>query len=299
MKKSSGEKIFNVFNISFLIILSVTWLYPFLNILAISLNDAKDTLRGGITVFPRVFTLINYQIVFGGSNIMHALFISSARTLIGTLATLFCTSMVAYVFTKKGLLFKKGIITYFLIPMFISGGLIPYFLVIKTLGLMNNFLVYIIPGLFDFYSAIIIRVYFQSNIHESISESAFLDGATDFTVFFKIYVPLSKPILAAMALFIGVSFWNEWMASMLYCANNHNLWTLQYLLQKLVMEAQNALNYATTTGKILHRNINADAITPQSITYATLLVATIPIICIYPFLQRYFISGIMLGSIKG
>jgi len=299
MARTASQRVFGIFNIVFLGILAFVCLYPYINILAISFNDGKDAVLGGITFFPRKFTLINYSVVFNSNNIFGSLAFSCLRTLVGTVLTLLCTAMGAYVFTKKDLLFKNGIITYFLIPMFLNGGLIPYFLVVKSLGLMNNFFVYILPVIFDFYSAIIMRVYFQANIPESLSESAYLDGATDFAIFFRVYLPLSKPMLAAIALFIGVAAWNDWFTTMLFCNQNQSLWTLQYLLQRLVMETQNAMNMALkmshSSGKYNIQNL----VTPQTITYATLVVATVPILIVYPFLQKYFVSGMMLGSIKG
>lgn len=299
MKKSVGARTFDMLNIVFLVSFCAICLYPFLNILAISFNEGSDAAMGGITLWPRKFTLVNYQVVFAGSDILYAFFFSASMTVVRTVAVLLCTSMGAYALTKKNFPWRTGVITYFLIPMFIGGGLVPYFLVIKTLGLMNNFLVYILPLLFDFYSAIIMRVYFDYNIHESLSESAYIDGATDFGIFFRIYIPLSKPMLAAIALFIGVAAWNDWYTTLLFCGNTRQLWTLQYLLQRLVMQTEQARQMADLmtqkTGQMIKKNV----ITPQTITYATLMIATVPIVIVYPFLQKYFIKGMMLGSIKG
>ena len=220
-------------------------------------------------------------------------------TIIATVSQLLITSAAAYALTKKDLMFKKVIISIFLIPMFIGGGLIPYYLLIRTLGLINNFLVFILPGLFNFYYAIIMRVYFQSNIPESLYESAYLDGANDLYIYFKLVLPLSKPMLAAVALFIGVGAWNDWMTPMLYCNNAHNLWTLQFILQKLVTQAQATIQLITRSRHAVNQQAIDNMITPQTITYATLIVATLPILLIYPFLQKYFVSGIMIGSVKG
>jgi putative aldouronate transport system permease protein len=220
-------------------------------------------------------------------------------TIIATVSQLLITSAAAYALTKKDLMFKKVIISIFLIPMFIGGGLIPYYLLIRTLGLINNFLVFILPGLFNFYYAIIMRVYFQSNIPESLYESAYLDGANDLYIYFKLVLPLSKPMLAAVALFIGVGAWNDWMTPMLYCNNAHNLWTLQFILQKMVTQAQAMIQLITRSRHAVNQQAIDNMITPQTITYATLIVATLPILLIYPFLQKYFVSGIMIGSVKG
>ena len=301
MKRSLSENIFQIFLVLFFLVFSVTVLYPFLNILAISLNDGQDAALGGITIFPRKFTLINYLIVFSSNDILRAFIFSVIMTVTKTTVLLFFTSAGAYALMKKNLVFKSTIVTIFLIPSFISGGMIPYYLVIRNLHLMNNFLVYIIPALFDFYSAIIMRVFFQSNIPESLLESAYLDGASDFSVYFRIILPLSKPVLAAMALFMGVGAWNDWGTTMFYCSTTKSLWTLQFLLQRLVIASQAAMQLAQSAAR---NRLSADKqvqnlVTPQTITYATLMVATIPIVVIYPFLQKYFVSGLMLGSIKG
>lgn len=297
--RSTGEKVFNIFNVSFLILFCVTTLYPFLNILAISLNDGMDASLGGITIFPRKFTFFNYKLVFQSDDILRTLLFSAAMTVTRTVLALLVTSAAAYVLTKKDLIFKKGLTTFFLIPMYIGGGLIPYYIIVKSLGLMNNFLVYVFPYLFDFFFALIMRVYFQTNINESIYESAYLDGANDIYIFFKIVLPLSKPMLAAVALFIGVGAWNDWYTTMLFCTNSSKLWTLQFLLQKLVMQIDAATQLAK---RVLHStgSVSGESlITPQTITYATLMVATIPIMLVYPFLQKYFVSGMMIGSVKG
>ncbi len=299
MRRSTGEKVFNVVNIVVLTALCVTTLYPFLNILAISFNDGRDAMLGGITVFPRKFTLFNYEVVFRSGDVFSAFLFSVGITLGRTLIIVFTTAAGAYSLMKKDLLFKKSLILFFLIPMFITGGLVPYYLLIRTLGLMNNVLVYLLPITFDFYNAVIMRVYFQSNIPESLIESAYLDGADDFRILSRIVLPLSKPLLAAMMLFIGVWAWNDWMTTMLFCSNKPGLWTLQYLLQRLVMQTNAALKLAMTMAAKSGKPIDQSLITPQTITYATLIVATVPIVVIYPFLQKHFVAGIMLGSVKG
>ncbi len=299
MKRSLGEKAFNVFNIAFLVLFCISTMYPLLNILAISLNEGKDAMLGGITIFPRKFTLFNYEVVFRSGEIFGAFLFSVFVTILRTVVILLTTAAGAYSLTKKDLIFKKSLLTFFLIPMFISGGLVPYYLLIRSLGLMNNILVYILPITFDFYNAIIMRVYFQANIPESLVESAYLDGATDFGILARIVLPLSKPMLAAMALFIGVWAWNDWMTTMLFCSSQPKLWTLQFLLQRLVMQTNAALKMAMTVASKSGKPMDQNLVTTQTITYATLMVATLPIVVIYPFLQKYFVSGLMLGSVKG
>lgn len=299
MRRSAGEKIFNVLNILILSAMCVTTLYPFLNILAISFNDGRDAMLGGITVFPRKFSLFNYEMVFRSGDVLGAFFFSVGITLARTLIIVFTTAAGAYALTKRDLLFKRSLITFFLIPLFLTGGLVPYYLLIRSLGLMNNVLVYLLPITFDFYNAVIMRVYFQSNIPDSLIESAYLDGADDFRILGRIILPLSKPLIAAMLLFIGVWAWNDWMTTMLFCSNDTRLWTLQYLLQRLVMQTNAALKLAMTVAAKSGKPIDQALITPQTITYATLIVATVPIVVIYPFLQKHFVAGIMLGSVKG
>lgn len=235
-KRSLGDSIFSITNGIFMLLVMVVTLYPFLNTIAVSFNNGLDTIRGGIYLWPREWTLQNYVSVFQNPNLTQAAFVSVARTVVGTVVQLFCTAMLAYVLSRKEYMFNKLVTTLFVMTMYFSGGLIPGYMLIKQVGLLNSFWVYIIPGLIGVFNMIVIRTYIQG-LSEGLIESAKMDGAGDFRIFMRIVLPLSKPVLATVALFIAVGQWNSWFDSMLYTAGNRNLTTLQYELMKLLSSA--------------------------------------------------------------
>lgn len=234
--RSLGDSIFSITNGIFMLLVMVVTLYPFLNTIAVSFNNGLDTIRGGIYLWPREWTLQNYVSVFQNPNLTQAAFVSVARTVVGTVVQLFCTAMLAYVLSRKEYMFNKLVTTLFVMTMYFSGGLIPGYMLIKQVGLLNSFWVYIIPGLIGVFNMIVIRTYIQG-LSEGLIESAKMDGAGDFRIFMRIVLPLSKPVLATVALFIAVGQWNSWFDSMLYTAGNRNLTTLQYELMKLLSSA--------------------------------------------------------------
>jgi len=304
-KLTVGDWIFNTVNVILMLIIVVATLYPFLNAFAISLNDADDTTRGGITIYPRVFTLRNYELIFENPKIYTAYMITISRTVIGTILGLLFTATLAFGMAHRNLVGRRFYTILCLIPMYFGGGLIPYYFLVRSLGLMNSFWVYIIPGLVGIWNMILMRTYFQG-IPEALEESARIDGASYFTVFFKIILPISKPILATIALFIGVGHWNSWFDANIFITKQE-LKPMQNVLLQIISEARfaeqlaRAATSAGGTGTTLDagnigRNIKVNV---RSITMATMIVTVIPIIMVYPFLQRYFIQGIMIGSLKG
>ncbi len=298
VRKSIGEKVFTVFNVLIMVILCVVTLYPYINQLAVSFNDGKDTLFGGITIFPRKFTWVNYITVFSNSGFTNSLIISVLRVVVGTALGLILITGAAYAVTKKDLPGKNIVISFLIVPTFISSGLIPVLILYKYLHLMNNFLVYILPAAFGFFYMIIIRTYMQS-IPSSLQESAIIDGANEVQILLKIMLPLSMPVMATVALWLGVSHWNDWV-SPLYFVTKKNLYPLQYIMYKVVKEAEllNELASMSIMSSENSGNINAVKVTPESVKAATIIVATLPIVMLYPFLQKYFIKGVMIGAIK-
>ena len=290
-KRSTKDIVFDTIIAIFLIIFVIITLYPIINTLAVSFNDGIDSVRGGIHLWPRIFTLQNYKTVFANQNLGQAAFISVARTLIGTVLSVFLTAMLAYVLSRKEFMYKKQLSFIYVLTMYVSGGMIPTYILIKELHLLNNFWVYIIPGLISAFNMIVIRT-FINGIPYSLIESAKIDGAGDFRIFIQIILPLYKPVLATVALFIAVGQWNSWFDSMLYCSSDNSLTTLQYELMKL-------LSSTTTQGASAEVMKNAGSIvTPTSIRAAITIVTAVPIICLYPFLQRYFVSGLTIGGVK-
>ena len=290
-KRSTKDIVFDTIIAIFLIIFVIITLYPIINTLAVSFNDGIDSVRGGIHLWPRIFTLQNYKTVFANQNLGQAAFISVARTLIGTVLSVFLTAMLAYVLSRKEFMYKKQLSFIYVLTMYVSGGMIPTYILIKELHLLNNFWVYIIPGLISAFNMIVIRT-FINGIPYSLIESAKIDGAGDFRIFIQIILPLCKPVLATVALFIAVGQLNSWFDSMLYCSSDNSLTTLQYELMKL-------LSSTTTQGASAEVMKNAGSIvTPTSIRAAITIVTAVPIICLYPFLQRYFVSGLTIGGVK-
>lgn len=297
MKKTIGERLFGVFNIVFMIFLCIVTLYPYINQLAVSLNDGQDTIFGGISFYPRKFTLENYITVFTNSGFANSLFISVARVVAGTALGIILITGAAYAMTKKDLPGRSFLITFLIIPTFISGGLIPTYILYRYLHLMNKFLVYIIPMAFVFYYMIIVRTYLQS-IPVSLEESALIDGANEVQILFRIMLPLSMPVMATVILWLGVMHWNDWTTS-LYFVTKKNIFTLQFIMYKVVKEAE-LVNEMATARAMTAGGGNAQPIkvTPESVKAATIIVATLPIVMLYPFLQKYFIKGVMIGAIK-
>lgn len=300
-RKTVGDRTFDIVLYISLILLVVMTLYPFINSAAISLNDGNDTTRGGITVYPRIFTLRNYELIFEKPTIYNAYFITVARTVAGTFFGLIVTAMIGFGMAHKNLKGYKFYTMICLITMYFGGGLIPYYFLIKTLGLTENFLVYIIPNLVGVFNLILMRTYFMG-ISPALEESARIDGANYFRVFFSIILPISTPILATVALFIGVFQWNSWFDTYLFVNMRTELRPMQSILLSIINEASFAerLAQSNTASSFdvsnMARNIKVNQ---RSITMATMIVTVIPIILTYPFLQRYFIKGIMIGSLKG
>ena len=282
-----------------MLVVFVATLYPFLNSLAISLNYADDTMLGGITIYPRKFTLDNYKNIFTKETILKAYGITFARTILGTIGGLLITGSLSFALSRKNLA-GPGVYTMLcLIPMYFAGGLIPSYFLIRTLGLTNTFWVYIIPNLVNVWNMILMRSYFQS-VPEALEESARIDGANYLTIFWKIYWPVSTPIIATIALYFGVFHWNDWYTTFVYITDSE-LKPMTSVLLSIINEASFAERMAAqgADAAAIGQAVQGKAVNVRSITMATMITSIVPIVAIYPFLQRYFIKGIMIGSIKG
>ena len=277
--KSKKNDIFPFINGIIMVLFVIVTLYPVLNTLAISLNDGTDALRGGIYLWPRKFTWKNYTTVLHKDNLITGAYITVARTLIGTLLSLAANAILAFIVSRKRFLFQREVSLFWVITMYVNGGMIPTFLLYKGLGLTNNFWVYVIPGMVSAFNMLVIRTY-MNGIPDSLEESAQLDGAGYSTIFLKIYSPLCKPVYATVALFVAVGQWNSWFDAMLYNRMSSNLTTLQYELMKL-------LSSVTNQGTSAEAMKNAaGTVTPTSVRAAATIITMLPIICIYPFLQK-------------
>lgn len=296
---SLGDRIFDICNYTFMIVLMILTLYPIWNTLAVSFNDANDSIKGGIYLWPRVWSLNNYEYVFKEATIFHATMISVLRTVIGTVATVFCSAMVAYTISRQEYVLRKFVTIAFILTMYFSGGLIPTFLLIRDLGLINSFWVYIWPGLIGVFNLIIIRSFIEG-LPDSIMESAKIDGAGEFKTFVSIVLPLSMPVLATVALFSAVGQWNSWFDVFLYNSSNIDLSTLQYELQKILQNSNASSGAKSLTDAFANsNNVDANTVTPFAIRSTMTIVASVPIIMVYPFLQKYFVKGMTVGGVKG
>lgn len=291
-RRTKGEVVFDyVINLLMLLICFIT-LYPIWYVLVNAFNDGKDAMTGGIYWWPRVFSLENFKAVFANPGIMTAMWLTVAKTVVGVVAHVFFTAMVAYAFSRKELIGGKVYIFLGTITMIFSGGLIPTFLLIRNLQLLDTFWVFIIPVLFSFFDLIIFMTFFRE-IPDALEEAGRIDGANDWTIFLKIVLPVSMPVVATISLFHGVYQWNDYFAGIIY-VNKDSLQPIQTFLFRVV--AQSSSNIMTTS---LQGSAVTKTVTSQSVKLATMVVTTLPIVLAYPFLQRYFVKGMMIGSIKG
>ena len=291
-KSSLGDKVFVVCNTIFLVTFVIITLYPVLNTVALSFNNGIDAVRGGIHLLPRVFTLQNYKTVLDQQNIVTGAYISVARTVVGTILALAANALLAYVVSRKRFLFRSQLSLFWVITMYVSGGMIPTLILYRNLGLTGTFWVYVIPGMISVFNMLVLRTYMMG-LPEGLEESAQIDGANDFTIFVRIISPLCKPVYATLALFVAVGQWNSWFDVMLYNRMNTKYTTLQYELMKLLSSVMQQGGSATSAGQGA-----AAAVTPVTVRAAATVVTMLPIICLYPFLQRYFVAGMTLGSVK-
>ncbi|WP_145412992.1 carbohydrate ABC transporter permease [Paenibacillus xylanexedens] len=294
---SAGDRAFDAINITFMICLMIVTIYPFINMIAVSLNDANDAIRGGIYLWPREWTLDNYKYIFGESDIYHATLISALRTIIGTIVSVFCTAMLAYTLSRQEFVLRKIVTMFFVFTMYFSGGLIPGYLLIRDLGLIGSFWVYIIPGVIGVFNMIVIRSFIEG-LPEGILESARIDGAGEFTTFIRVVLPLTIPAMATVSLFVAVGQWNSWFDVFLYNSSNKELSTLQYELMKILQTSTTA---ATSSASDVYQSAENSgvAVTPTSIRATMTIIASVPILMVYPFLQKYFVQGMTIGGVKG
>jgi putative aldouronate transport system permease protein len=293
-KRSIEDRTFDIINTSIMIIIMFLTVYPFWYIIVGSFNEGVNFLRGGIYFWPRAWTLSNYAVVFQDKGILRAFSVTIGRTVIGLSGHLLVTSLFAYAYSRKNLMGKKLYGTVAIITMFFSGGLIPYYLLITWLGLINSFLVYIIPGLFSFYNAIIFMSFFRE-LPDAIFESAKMDGASEYRIYFNLVVPLSKPVFAALGLFVAVGHWNAFFDSMMFTSKNE-LQTIQLFLMKIIRTKEAAAGIAQKYASMSPAYAQVNSI---AIQMAAMVIVSLPIMLVYPFLQKHFTQGMMIGSIKG
>ncbi len=287
------EWVLDIIKVIFLAFITIVTVYPFWNIFIVSINDPTDAVRGGLYFFPRVFSVLSYKEILGRPTFIHSIGVTLARTIVGTPLALLCTSMVAYSLSRKDLVGRKFWNLMFVFTMYFGGGQVPYYMVLKNIGLLDTFWVFIFPLIMSVYNMILIRSYIES-MPDELFEAVKIDGGNDLVVYWKIILPLAKPILMTVALFVAINQWNSWFDAYLY-TSNQNLKPMQSIL----VEILNQYNTGATTSAQMSNAKSGNTITPDSLRMAATMVATIPIICVYPFIQKYFVKGIMLGAVKG
>ena len=294
--KKKRDVVFPFVNGVILCLMMLITLYPVLNTVAISFNDGVDAVRGGIGLWPRVFSTEAYRSLLTDEQIYNAFFISVSRTVITTVLNVVLTSMLAYTLSRKEYVLRSFITLVMVLTMYVNAGLIPnYLLISKTLKLGKTFWVYIIPTMFSCFNMIVIRTYILG-LPEALVESARIDGANDLRIFWQIIFPLCTPVLATVALFVAVGSWNQWFDTQLYNGSKKGLYTLQYLLKMKLATTVQSSNSAQTSADALKNSAQATPITVRS---AITVVSALPILVVYPFLQRYFVTGMVLGGVKG
>lgn len=295
IKRSTGEKIFNVANIIFMAILLVFLLYPLLNVLSISFSDETQVMAAKVTFYPIGFNPQAYTTIFKDADLWRSIFNSFFVSFGGCALSLVALCIAAYPLAFAEFYGKKLYTLIIMFTMWFQGGIVPLFLTIKNLGLYNSLWALILNGLISAYNVVIIRSYFDS-IPISIVESAHLDGADDFTILFKLIIPLSKPVLATVALWVIVGHWNDYMNPLVMISDTQNF-TLQLKLKSLVLAAESSTsNLSTLSQTTDHKGVAALS---TQVKNAVLVVSMVPMLVIYPFIQRFFVSGVMLGSVKG
>ena len=299
IKEEGIDRAFNIINLFLMLTIAFLMIYPLYFTVIASISDPYSVVQGKVSWKPLGFTLEAYQNAFRNENIWNGYRNTTFYTVFGTLFSLFVTIPTAYVMSKKTLPTRGFLMTLFIIPLYFSGGLIPTYLIVKRIGLLNKPYSMIILGGLNIYNMIVTRVYFQTSIPEALYESARIDGANDFRVFFKISLPLATPILAVMTLFYAVTRWNDYFTGLIYLLDTR-YYTLQQWLRAILLQNQNAI--AGTTGSGDAEAIAAAArlaYMAEAMKYALIFIASAPMLIAYPFVQKYFIKGIMIGSLKG
>ncbi|WP_019537121.1 carbohydrate ABC transporter permease [Paenibacillus ginsengihumi] len=287
-KPSLGSRLFDAANVAILIVFSLVTLFPFLYILATSLAPLQQVLRGGLILWPEEVTWDAYRTIFSNTHFVRSLMTTVFVTVVGTLTNLVFTVFMAYPLAKKRLKGRRTMLFLVVFTILFSGGMIPTYMVVKSVGLMNTVWSLILPGAISAFNLIIMKNFFQG-IPEELEEAARIDGCKNLGVLFRIVLPLSMPALATFTLFYAVGHWNQFFAAVMYITKS-NLWPIQVVLRQMIIEG------STQDFEVAMGELN---IIPATIKMAAIIVATVPILLVYPFLQKHFAKGVLLGSVKG
>lgn len=298
MKKKNSDKIFDIIVHVIVILVLIVVLYPLIYIVSASISSPIAVNSGKMLLLPKDITWEGYKIIFRNKDVWNGYLNTIIYTLVGTLVNLLFTIPAGYALARRELPGRNFFMKFILVTMFISGGLIPSYLLITGLGLKNSMWALILPGAVSVYNLIVVRTYFQTNIPEELIESAVIDGASFFRIFFEIVLPLSKPILAVMALFYGIGHWNQYFGALLYI-DDRSKYPLQMILREILVIQDMSSNPNMSMSGEMAKFLYSQQQLAQVIKYGVMIVSTLPIIIIYPFLQKYFVKGVMIGSVKG
>ncbi len=291
-RQSKEDRIINTISVILAVIILILTVYPIFYCLILSFNDGMDAAKGGIYLWPRKFTLENYKMVFQNQSIYWAFFMTILRTVVGTGVAIVCLAMAAYALSRRGLVFRKFYMAFGIVTLYFSASAVHSYLLYRQLHILDSFWVYILPNIYQFYYIVLFISFFQE-LPQALIDSAKVDGANDFTVFFRIILPMSKPVIATVCLFVGVWHWNDWFHPAFF-VNNEQLMTLPAVL----MRAMSLTEAQQTLQKFISTSVGQSSITMESVRYAMLIVSVAPITILYPFVQKYFVKGMMLGAVK-
>ena len=292
---SYADKIFDIVNVIIMIILIIVFAWPLWFVLIASISSPREVWLGNVLLFPKNITFLSYEKLLAYKNIWVGYGNTIFYTIVGTLMNLVLTVCCAYPLSRKDFMPRRILLLLFMFTMYFSGGMIPRYLIVNKLGLLNTRWAMIIPNVISVYNMVIVRTYFVNSIPNELQEAAFLDGANSAQYLFKVVLPLSKPVLAVIGLYYGVEHWNDFYSALLYIYDE-SLLPLQSFLRDLLMTSKLALD---TSNGMDATAIEAQAQLAETLKYSTIIVAAIPILCVYPFIQKFFVKGVMIGSVKG
>jgi putative aldouronate transport system permease protein len=288
--KSISSRMFTILNYSLLLLSSIITIVPFIYIVAVSFATPEEVAKGGLMLFPTKFTLGAYEYIFSTETLVRSILVSIYVTVLGTLINLLLTSFMAYPLARPTLRGRGIVLFMVLFTMLFSGGIIPTYFVVKAFGMIDTYWSLIIPGAISAFNLIVLKNFFQQ-IPEGLEEAAKIDGCHDLGILFRIVLPLSMPAMATFGLFYAVAHWNSYFSAVMYI-NDSEKWPVQIVLRQIVLLSQDMIGDSTAQAEPMEY-------LPQTIRMASIVIATIPIVIVYPFLQKYFAKGVMLGSVKG
>lgn len=291
IRQTKSDRVFDIINVTLLIGVLIIVLYPLVFVVSASFSNSMAVMQGKVRLWPIGFNIESYRAVFQNSKIITGYKNTIIYTLVGTAVNIVMTIAGAYPLSRKDFVGRNIIMMYITFTMFFGGGLIPSYIINKSLGLVNNFWVMILPGAVSVWNLIVMRSFFQNSIPVELQEAAFIDGCSNFNLLFKIVLPLSAPIIAVMVIFYGVGHWNAFFTALIYFKEQKRF-PLQLVLREILI--QNDMHDMTGDGTLLAQQLLA-----ESIKYSVIIVSSLPVLMLYPFLQKYFVKGVMVGAIKG